>query len=245
MSRCGSTVISQILASLPENVVVSEAGPIDALARGHLRAPSASRERRIDWLQWMVSALGQRREGSEQRFFVKFDARTTFELPLLRQAFPEVPWIFVYRDPVEVLVSLVNRPSNMTTPGMGGALLGLPISQIDGMAMEEYAARVLGLLCESASRQLADKRGMLVNYRQIPDVVWEELPRHFGFNLAAGAIEQMKEAAALDAKDRGRRFADDSVRRQAQASEEIRRAAERWVIPQYEKLEHLRGQGWD
>ena len=34
MSRCGSTVISQMLAALAEHVVVSEAGPIDALARG-------------------------------------------------------------------------------------------------------------------------------------------------------------------------------------------------------------------
>jgi hypothetical protein len=243
MSRCGSTVVSQLLASLPENVVVSEAGPIDALARAHVRAPSSSLEQRIAWLQWTVSALGQPRAGSEQGYFIKFDARTTFELPLLRQAFPEVPWIFVYRDPVEVLVSLVNRPSNMTTPGMGGNLLGLPMSQIAGMAMEEYAARVLGLLCEVASRQFPDQRGMLVNYRQIPEVVWEQLPRHFRFNLAAGASQRMKEASTLDAKDRGRRFADDSLRRQAEASDDIRRAAELWVAPQYKELERLRAQG--
>ena len=42
MSRCGSTVVSQMLASMPENVVISEAGPIDALARAHLRAPGTS-----------------------------------------------------------------------------------------------------------------------------------------------------------------------------------------------------------
>jgi hypothetical protein len=243
MSRCGSTVVSQLLASLPENVVVSEAGPLDALARAHLRAPSSSLEQRIAWLQWMVSALGQRRGGGERHYFIKFDARTTFELPLLRQAFPEVPWIFVYRDPVEVLVSLVNRPSNMTTPGMGANLLSLPMSQIGGMAFEEYAARVLGLLCEAASGQFTDKRGLLVNYRQIPSVVWGELPGHFGFELAAGAIERVKAAATLDAKDRGRLFEGDSARRQAEASEDIRRAAEQWVAPQYEKLERLRGQG--
>jgi hypothetical protein len=236
MSRCGSTVISQLLASLAENVVVSEAGPLDALARAHLRAPAAPLDQRIAWVQWMVSALGQRRAGGEQRYFLKFDARTTFELPLLRQAFPEVPWIFVYRDPVEVLVSLMARPSTMSTPGMGD-------QQIAGMTMEEYAARVLGRLCETAGQHFPDQRGMLVNYRQIPAVVWEDLPRHFGFELTAGAIERMKEAATLDAKDRGRRFEGDSARRQTEASEEIRRAAEQWVTPKYERLERLRGQG--
>src|SRR5437660_536531 len=33
MSRCGSTLVSQMLAALPRNVVVSEAGPLDSIAR--------------------------------------------------------------------------------------------------------------------------------------------------------------------------------------------------------------------
>jgi hypothetical protein len=232
MSRCGSTAVSQVLASLAENVVISEAGPLDALARAHLRVPQASMEQRIAWLQWMVSALGQRREGNERRYFIKFDARTTLELPLVRLAFPEVPWIFVYRDPVEVLVSLVNRPSAMATPGMGGNL--------PGMSAEECAGRVVGLLCETAMRQFPNERGLLVNYRQIPDVVWREVAEHFGCHLDAAAIARMREAGALDAKDRSRRFAADAAVRQASASEEIRRAAGRWVAPWYEQLERLR-----
>ncbi len=242
MSRCGSTVVSQMLASLAEHVVVSEAGPLDALARAHLRAPLASVERRIEWLQWMVSALGQRRAGCEERYFIKFDARTTFELPLLRQAFPEVPWIFLYRDPVEVLVSLAGRPSSMTTPGME-QLLGLPVSPNTGLSIEEHTAQILGLLCETAGRQFPDERGLLVNYRQIPAVVWEKLPGQFGFTLPAGGMEPMRAAAGLDAKNRSRRFEGDSARRQAEASAEIRRAAERWVAPAYQRLEELRVQG--
>jgi hypothetical protein len=243
MSRCGSTVISQMLASLEENVMVSEAGPVDALARAHLRAPLTPEEQRIEWLQWMVSALGQRRAGKEARYFLKLDARTTFELPLLRKAFPQVPWIFLYRDPVEVLVSLVNRPSSMTTPGMGENLLHLPMSEIADMAMEEYAARVLGRLCEEAARQFPSRQGMLVNYRQIPESVWSELPGHFGFPLASEAIERMQQAAGWHAKEPGRRFEADSARRQSEASEKVRLAAEQWVAPQYARLEELRLQG--
>lgn len=244
MSRCGSTVVSQMLASMVENVVISEAGPIDALARAHLRAPGAPIEQRAAWLQWIVSALGQQRIGSEKRYFIKFDARTTFELPLLRLAFPDVPWIFLYRNPVEVLVSLVTRPSNMTTPGMGDNLLGLPPHEMADMAIEDYAARILGLLCDTAIRQFPDKRAMLVNYSQVPDVIWRELPRHFRFDLTAESIERLKEAAAHDAKDRSRRFEADSGRRQAEASRDIRRAAEQWVEPRYKLLEQFRDQGF-
>ena len=112
------------------------------------------------------------------------------------------------------------------------------------MTIEDYAARILGLLCETAIRQFPDKRAMLVNYSQIPDVIWRELPGHFGLDLTAEAIEGMREAAALDAKNRNRRFEADSGRRQAEASERIRRAAEQWVEPQYKMLEQLRNQGF-
>jgi len=33
MSRCGSTLVSQMLAALPHNIVISEASPIDAVVR--------------------------------------------------------------------------------------------------------------------------------------------------------------------------------------------------------------------
>ena len=132
----------------------------------------------------------------------------------------------------------------MTTPGMGDNLLGLPLPEIADMAIEEYAARILGLLCETArpaiSRQARHAR---------------QLPANPGSSLAgtcrgisgsicpAGAIEEMKEAGTFDAKNRSRRFEADSSRRQAEASEGIRRAAEQWVAPQYKKLEQMRGQG--
>ena len=33
MSRCGSTLVSQMLAALPQNIVISEAAPIDAVVQ--------------------------------------------------------------------------------------------------------------------------------------------------------------------------------------------------------------------
>ncbi len=35
LSRCGSTLISQMLAAAPKHVVISEASPIDAILRAH------------------------------------------------------------------------------------------------------------------------------------------------------------------------------------------------------------------
>jgi hypothetical protein len=70
-----------------------------------------------------------------------------------------------------------------------------------------------------------------------------EVAGHFGLDPPAADIERMQEAGALDAKNKTRRFEADSARRQAEATEEVRRAARQWVTPWYEQLEQLRGQG--
>ena len=102
-------------------------------------------------------------------------------------------------------------------PGMGPNLL--PVPDISGMTIEEYSARVLGLLCETAIQHFPCKRGMLVNYRQLPDLIWNELPAHFGFELPAGAVERMRETSTLNIKDRSRKFESDAEQRRAEASE--------------------------
>ncbi len=74
-------------------------------------------KRESSWLRGMLSALGQRRNGDEKKFFVKFDSWHTINLPLIRRAFPDVPWIFLYRDPLEVMVSQLRQGALNTVPG--------------------------------------------------------------------------------------------------------------------------------
>ncbi len=96
MSRCGSTLISQMLAASPENVVLSEAAPIDDILRAHFRNPAVTEEQRVQWLQWLVNILAWRRHPAEKHVFIKFDCWHVLFLPLIQRAFPDVPWIFLY-----------------------------------------------------------------------------------------------------------------------------------------------------
>ena len=61
-----------------------------------------SDEQRSAWLRGWMRAAGLPRSG-EKRLFEKFDAWHSFDLPFLRRAFPETPWIFLHRNPVEVI----------------------------------------------------------------------------------------------------------------------------------------------
>ncbi len=118
MSRCGSTLVAQMLAALRDSIVISEAPVIDQTLGLHWRDPRIGCAQRIAWLRGVVHALGQRRHGDERRFFIKFDSWHVLELPLILEAFPDVPWIFLYRDPTEVLVSHTTERGSQMLPGV-------------------------------------------------------------------------------------------------------------------------------
>ncbi len=242
MSRCGSTLVSQMLAALPENVVLSEAGPIESVLHADLQA-TVSDDERLAWLRWMVSALGQPREGGEHYCFIKFESWHILDLPFIRCAFPDVPWVFVYRDPVEVMVANLQRSAGrMLAAGpLEARWLGLDLVAARHMPPEEYLARALGRFCETALRH-HHNGGMLLNYRQLPGSVWSSLLPFFGAACPPTAIERMRGVSKRDARNPGLPFTEDSAAKQSEATDRVRQLAERWVIPFYQRLEAARGE---
>jgi hypothetical protein len=97
MSRCGSTLLSQMLAAMPRTGI-PEASPIDAVVQARLTRPDLDLAQHAAWLRWIIGALGQARSGEERHLFVKLDSWHALALPLFRLAFPTVPWIFLYRE---------------------------------------------------------------------------------------------------------------------------------------------------
>ena len=239
-SRCGSTLVAQMLAALPRHVVLSEADPIDGVLRAPPAGAPASEADRCTWLRAMVSALGQQRSGAETHLFVKFDCWHTLDLPLIRQAFPEVPWVFVYRDPVEVLVSQLRQRGAYLVPGLTRLTLpGVDQAEAALMAPEEYCARMLACLYGAALDQARDG-GLLVNYRQLPEAACSSIADLFGAPCSTADAEQMRQAAQFDAKNPSFLFSPDSTDKQAQATARIQQMADKWVGPLYEELEALR-----
>jgi hypothetical protein len=238
MSRCGSTLVSQMLASFRQNLVVSEAGPIDSVLRSKNRDSKITDDMRVSWLRAMVSALGQKRSGQEEHFFIKFDSWNTLNLDVIEQAFPGVPSIFLYRDPIEVMVSQLKRSGAHMVPGViEPELFGLDASGLTQMQSEEYCARVLSSVCRAALEHKGDNPLILINYRRLPEVMWTSIVDFFRMNYTAADIERMKYIAQFDAKNPSLNFSDDSAATKLGASEAVKRMADKWVAPLYERLE--------
>ena len=234
-SRCGSTLVSRMLASSERNVVIAEGWPVDSVITADVRHPEVTREQRVRWLRAVIAALGQPRAGSEDRCFVKFDCWHALDLPLVREAFPDVPWVFVYREPVEVLASQLRMPAAWIVPGLM-AIRSAPAA----MLPIEYGAAVMANICEAALRAMATGGGMLLHCRELPGAVLERLAAHFGCRFGDREADTMRAAARQDAKNPHFRFAPDRARKQIEAPAHVRELADRVLADVYRRLEAYR-----
>lgn len=234
VSRCGSTLVSRMLGGISSVVAISEPPPFDSVLR---EGPvDLDRAQRVRWLRVMTGALAQPREGGETAAILKLDSWHLPQLPLLREAFPGVPVVILYRDPVEVLVSHMKQPGIQMVPGMVGA----PFDEVSmaGVDPVEFRARILGMLFEAAAREAG--HATLVSYSDLPDAVVARLVPLFGLDLAPGDLRAVREVQGRDAKNPSLGFSPDHSRKQGEATEKLRHLAERWSGDAYRFLEDAR-----
>lgn len=225
MSRCGSTLTSRMLGSLPGVLSLSEPRAIADVLRYNRfdrRADGAERARR---LRAVTAALA----GGARTFVIKADALAILDLATFREAFPRTPWIFLHRDPLEVLLS----QQRDRAPEMSQALKDLG-SQGAGLSEDEFCARALGRICAAAAEALAaDGAGQAIAYEDLPEAVFDRIAPLFGLTPDATSMAAI---ARLDARRGQATFVDDRAARRAAAGAELRALADRWVEPEAARL---------
>lgn len=210
MSRCGSTLAAQMFAALPRTTVVSEAPAIDDAIQAARSLPSMRFDDGVRWLRWTVAALGQRRTGAETHYVVKLDSWHIHNMPLIRAAFPQTPWIFLHREPAEVLASQSRSPGKLALPGaMDPRSLGMRPEDITALPRDRWCAQVLSGFLNAAAAATRDPRALFVDYRELPAAIPDMVARHFGLEPTAEDREKMLRAAQFDAKNPGVLFHRD------------------------------------
>ncbi|MBD9578747.1 sulfotransferase family protein [Pseudomonas sp. PDM23] len=235
-SRCGSTLLAQMLAGLDSHLVLSEPGPLDSLLRSHyLHEWEAGQQERA--VIAMLSALAQNAGPPAQHLVVKLDAWNLFELPLIRRCFPETPWIFLYRDPLEIAASHLKMPGMQMIPGQ---LSPSPLNLVDEPVAprEEYIARRLGRLLALAVEACRGQGGLAVAYEELPQVLGGRLRERL--RLTSGQVEQAMAVSRQNAKRPGEAFVADSRDKRNSASALLRDSVARWADAPYRELEALR-----
>lgn len=231
MSRCGSTLLAQMLGAVAGTFVTSEPEPLDAVLRW-VAAIQPSPEQASAAIQAMVAALGRQRSASARCHVIKLEVWHSLFMPELRSALPEAGWAYLHRDPVEVLVSQLNQPSIHIVPGaLDEVRLGL--AGYDAGSQADYAARVMGLCSQAAVDHWSAESGIVIAYPTIRSSGGSAVAAQFGIVPTAADAAAMAQAGLRDAKAPQQTFVADSADKHAAATPEVRAAAERWIAPAY------------
>ncbi|MBV7329470.1 hypothetical protein KFU94_14705 [Chloroflexi bacterium TSY] len=145
MSRCGSTLLAKSLARAPQHIVIDEGTPLnDGLWHyftNGWRTPVRETDENFTLFRNMVLALGRKRTPSHQTYFVKFRSWNVIFIDFIMRAFPDVPCLFVYRDPAEVIVSAFMRPVwilDFKDLLPGAFLTGMTLEETQAMSTLEF-----------------------------------------------------------------------------------------------------------
>jgi hypothetical protein len=234
VSRCGSTLLTWVLAALEETSVVAESVVLDDILDGG-KAAGLSAETIAVRLRGLLRAHA--RLARPGRSFVKFDCDHLFHFELIRRTFPAVPWVFLYRDPLEVVVSHARQRGLPMVPAPGEIALWegfgrRPMAEL----VDEYAARKIGQICEAAIGAHRPGMSLLVNYRDLVTRLPVDILPFFGIAPNAAERERIEASLQRDAKHPETIFKPDAANKKRAATPHQQAAIERWARPAYERL---------
>ena len=235
-SRCGSTVVSRLLATVPGVVVVAEPSPLNALLG--LDPQRVDGAVLVQVVRLLVRALGRRRHGDDRHLVLKCTSWNVRRQEILTAAFPDTPWVWVQRDPAPVVASLLATPpgwlGHQVAPPQTARLFGIDPATVPTMTRAEFAARALGAMLLSAATGPA--RRLCIDHAELPNAVWQRVAPHFGIEIDAAAIERMTEQSRFYSKAaEAQHFSGDDPERRP-VTDEIRDAAQRFAEPGYRQL---------
>lgn len=206
VSRCGSTLLTQMLASLDSTIVLSEPPVIDAFFRSY---PEESAEN-LQLFRHLIHCLGQKRFDQERHFVIKFDSWHVSRIDFIRQAFPQVPMLFLYRHPQAVLVShQKQRGPQMIPDFVDMGKLVVDRTEVTPGDLDGFCLRVLDQFYQAALMHARSGGLHLINYSELPSLVWNTLLTKLNIDCTPAEIDQIKARSQFHSKHPQQIFNED------------------------------------
>lgn len=202
ISRCGSTLLSQLIALDERHIVLSEVPFIDQLFRMQYQVPNPSLTSIDTFVRSAISIYGQKRSGIETNLFIKADSWHIFFYERLRQLYPAVPFIFLYRSPDEVLQSQQRRRGMQAVPGVVEfELMGIQeeediVTNLD-LYFSKVMERILAKFTEVAEK---DSLSLLVNYNEGMMSIIKRIAAFSGVELSHELVNKMESRSQYHGK---------------------------------------------
>jgi hypothetical protein len=208
VSRCGSTMLSQSLATSTENIMISEAPLIDEILRSH----NFGLEKKNVLLKAALVFLGQKRFPEQNNLIVKLDAWHIFKAGYLRSIFPKLPFALLYRNPTEVLKSHQKMMGMHMVPNLlPPDVFGISAKEISEISFQQYGALVLEKYFQGfLDFYEADQNVVKLNYNDGMKGVIEKFISFIGIDYSASELQGMYERLNTHSKNEKAVFKGDS-----------------------------------
>jgi Aspartyl/Asparaginyl beta-hydroxylase len=177
ISRCGSTLLTQLLSTDERHIAVAEAPLLDAILNLYNKEKDISESNIDDIFQASVHLLGRKRTGKEAHFFIKLDSWHAFFYPILRRLYPSTPFILLCRTPEEVFYSQKKQAGLHAIPNMlDPALFGLTVNDMNPNDPDTYLGKVLESYYTAFMNILEnDNKAHLINYKDGIDNMMQQV----------------------------------------------------------------------
>lgn len=253
-SRCGSTLAANALAAMDQtHRVYSESQPpIKALKACGINGARCAPHVAAELFQDVVYLMGRTGDATERGLFFKVQSLGSKYLDVATEAFPDTPWIFVYRDPVQIMMSQLAHGVDRANC----ARQALDVSEdksralaeigrtADSLTPIERCAVHLSTLCDAAIVAIARSMGMGigVNYKNLVNKLIEHIiPQHFQVVITEERRERIIDVGGKYSKGRAHKakeWEEDSDDKDNKASPEVRGASKTFLYESYNALEN-------
>ena len=240
VGRCGSTLLAKVLSSLDRHIVIKEAEPLQQLLG--VEYEEVFKNTRSRYFQSLLNIYGHRRLPVHERFFVKFSSNHVNRLEMIRGLYPDVPWLFLYRNPYEIIPTSLDGPAwfiRNKNSDEGAFEAGLPIEAIQRMSDLEFSVQVETSTLRIAIENACD-HCLFVDYTQLKPESLPGILSFFGLDVTREEYDGMVEQFGYYSKSDGESvpFVPDSAAKRDKVTDEIREAIEEELWGLYLSLQH-------
>lgn len=209
VSRCGSTLASQLLGLSEENISLSEVPFLDQLLRWTYD------NNKIDYSGYdnALSFYAVKTNAAQKRLFIKADSWHMFFYDQLRALYPSTPFILLYRHPAEVIRSQQKLRGMQAIPalidpklfGFEEAVRELPLDHYMAKLLEKYYSQFIQIAG-------SDPLATLINYEQGATAMIDTIASVINMPIDAEYRKKINERCGYHAKYPEQAFAEEAPR---------------------------------
>lgn len=221
LSRCGSTLLSKVLARSRRTISIGEPGLEIGLWR-HFAQDDPARftpdPSQLETVKKVLTALGRPRLPGYQYHVIKSTSVGTLMIEAFRDMFPDTPFLYIYRDPREILASQLERKIGYAD--YQGTTWGNFIANhadTAALSYEDYLIACLGANMQHAL-EFSDEKTYFLHHASLTPERLDAILTLMEIDLPGEDIAEMSKEFGYYSKGFGqrKRFAGDQERKRKQ-----------------------------